>query len=553
LKNNLFGVDIDPQAVEITMMSLYLKALEGERSQLPPKHHILPELKYNIICGNSLIGPDFYKDQQLSFMDDEEKFRVNVFDWEAGFPDVMKRGGFDCVIGNPPYVRQESLSEFKDYFQKHYESFDGMADLYVFFMEKGVRLLREGGYYSIIVSSSFLRTTFAAPLREYLKKTAGIFRVVDFGGLAVFENAKDTYVCIPLICRRPQPKRVEIATVASLDFEDLDTYVIPKIYSIPSQRLTSEAWSLKSDAESELFNKIADAGIPLGRYVNKKMFYGIKTGLNEAFELNGAEAKKIQKTFPSSRGLIKPVLGGEDIRRYCITPQAKFWIVIPSGWTRMAMRKEKFNGAISERDAWAWFSKKHKAISDHLRGFESNCRKRQDQGEFWWELRPCDYYEYFEHPKIIFPDIAKGPRFHLDSSGFYLANTAYCLGSSDKYLLAVLNSRLFWFAISNISIPFGMRAGEYRYRLIYQYMEKVPIRVIDQSNASDKVLQEQVETLVDRVLDLTNKKHSGKLAPSELDSLEREFSAANAEIDELVFRLYGITDDERGVIKGAKP
>ena len=182
LRNNLFGVDIDPQAVEITMMSLYLKALEGEKSQLPPKQSLLPELKYNIICGNSLIGSDFYKNEQLALIDEEETSRVNVFDWETGFPQIMKAGGFDAVIGNPPYVRQESLAEFKEYFQKHYESFDGVADLYVYFMEKGLRLVREGGYYGIIVSSSFLRTTFAESLRAFLKKTAAVLRIVDFGG-----------------------------------------------------------------------------------------------------------------------------------------------------------------------------------------------------------------------------------------------------------------------------------------------------------------------------------------------------------------------------------
>src|SRR5258708_2250151 len=426
-----------------------------------------------------------------------------------------------------------------------------MADLYVFFMEKGIRLLREGGCYSIIVPSSFLRTTFAAPLRAYLKKTVATLRIVDFGGLAVFENAKDTYVCIPLLCRRPQPKRVEIANVVALDFQELDAYVAPRIYSIPNQRLTSEAWALKSDEESGLFSKIANAGIPLGRYVENKMFYGIKTGLNEAFQLTGTEAKKIQKKSPSSRGLIKAVLGGEDIRRYFLTPQAKFWIVVPSGWTRETMRKEDVNGAIFEREAWAWFSKKHKALAEHLRAFESNCRKRQDQGEFWWELRPCDYYDYFEHPKIIFPDIAKSPRFHLDSAGFYLANTAYCLGSADKYLLGILNSRLFWFAISNISIPFGMRAGEYRYRLIYQYMEKVPIRMIDHANASDKALHGQIVTLVDRMLDLTNEKRSGKLAPSELDNLERELAANDAKIDDLVCELYGLSSEDRKAIDGS--
>ncbi len=550
LGNNLFGVDIDPQAVEITMMSLYLKALEGERSQLPPKQHLLPELKNNIICGNSLIGPDFYKDQQLSFLDEEEKFRVNVFDWQAGFPDAMKAGGFDAVIGNPPYVRQETLSEFKDYFERNYESFDGVADLYVYFMEKGISLLRGGGHYSIIVSSSFLRTNFAGPLRQYLKKAAAVLRIVDFGGLAVFENAKDTYVCIPLLYKGQQPKRVEIAQVTSLDFEELDAFITPKVYSIPHERLTPAAWPLKTDAENSVFQKIMKAGRPLGAYVEKKFFRGVLTGLNEAFDLSGSEAKKILKAYPSSKGLIKPVLGGEDIRRYFITPQGKFWIVIPNGWTREAMRSANLTGGISEKEAWAWFSRKHRALAEHLRVFESSCRKRQDQGEFWWELRPCDYYEYFATPKIVFPDIAKGPRFHFDSDDFYLANTAYCLGTDDKYLLGILNSSLFWFAISNISIPFGIRAGEYRYRLIYQYMEKVPIRVIDHANQADKNDCEEVVALVDRMLNLCKARNSGELAPSEVDHLQREIDAADNKIDDLVFKLYDITDEERKLIEG---
>ena len=168
---------------------------------------------------------------------------------------------------------------------------------------------------------------------------------------------------------------------------------------------------------------------------------------------------------------------------------------------------------------------------------------------YWWELRPCDYYKFFDAPKIIFPDISKAPRFYLDASGFYLANTAYCLGTDDKYLLGVLNSRLFWFAISNISIPFGVRAGEYRYRLIYQYMEKVPIRPINFSDPADKARHDKMVELVDRMLELNKQKHSGKLAPSQVDRVDREIAATDAEIDNLVYELYGITDEERKVIE----
>lgn len=359
LKNNLFGVDIDPQAVEITMMSLYLKALEGERSQLPPKQHLLPELKNNIICGNSLIGPDFYRGQQLSFLDDEEKFRVNVFDWVAGFPEIMKAGGFDCVIGNPPYVRQESLSEFKDYFQTHYESFDGVADLYVYFMEKGIRLLGEGGYYSIIVSSSFLRTNFAGPLRQYLKKAASVLRIVDFGGLAVFENAKDTYVCIPLLYKGRQPKRVEIAEVPSLDFEELDAYVTPRIFTIPHQRLTPEAWSLKSDAETDVFQKIMKAGQPLGEFVDRRFFRGVTTGLNEAFVIDGKTRKALIAKDKRSAQIIKPLVGGEDVRR---------WV-------------------FHNRDAWLIFTRRgisindYPAIREHLSKWKAELTPKKNSSE----------------------------------------------------------------------------------------------------------------------------------------------------------------------------
>jgi type I restriction-modification system DNA methylase subunit len=582
LRRNLFGVDIDPQAVEITMMSLYLKALEGEKSQLPPKQSLLPELKYNIICGNSLIGPDIF-DQGTLFAD-EERDRINAFDWYAdhgvrelapafeggGKPphskpavidrryspapatmsDVMRQGGFDCVIGNPPYVRQESLADFKDYFEKHYDSFDGMADLYVYFMEKGIRVLKEGGYYSIIVSSSFLRTTFAENLRRFLKKSAAVLRIVDFGGLAVFTNAKDTYVCVPLLAKLSQPARIEICRVNTLDFDNLDAVVSRQRYLVLHESLTDGAWSMRNSVETALFDKIKKRGQPLGKYVDDRMFYGIKTGLNEAFELSADQARKIISASKRSRCLIKPILGGEDIRRYFVRPVGKFWIVVPSGWTRQQMRAGKVVGSISENQAWTWFSKRHKAIAAYLRKFEPACRKRQDQGEFWWELRPCDYYEYFESPKIVFPDICKGPRFFLDRDAFYLANTAYCLGVDDLYLLGILNSKVFWFSIGNISIPFGIRAGEYRYRLIYQYMEKVPIRTINFSEPADKARHDRMVALVERMLEQNKQKHSGKLAPSELERLDRDITSTDAAIDNLVYELYGITEEEQRIIEG---
>jgi len=556
LLNNIYGVDIDPQAVETTKLSLLLKVLEGESqetlaNQLRFFHErALPDLSGNIKCGNSLIGPDFYDNQQMQLFDEEERLRINVFDWNEAFPKIMKAGGFDAVIGNPPYVRQESLSASKSYFERHYEAFDGVADLYAYFMEKGVKLLREGGLFSIIVSSSFLRATYGEPLRRALKTHAAVVRIVDFGGLAVFANAKDTYVCIPLLVKGENHSTVQISKVESLDILNLSEYVSANHMTIPQGRLSPEAWALKSDEEIMVFTKVMEAGKPLGEYVQRKFFRGLLTGLNEAFEVSDEQIADLTESSPASKAIIKPFLGGLNIRRYHLNDERRNLIVIPCGWTRREMAKGlKGLPDQSEREAWNWFSRKHPGIAKHLTPFMDALRRRKDQGDYWWELRPCDYYEYLVLPKIIFPDICKGPRFYLDGTGTYLANTAYCLGTDDLYLLGILNSKLFWFAISNISIPFGSRAGQYRYRLIYQYMEKVPIRVIDATNSSDKTRRDRMVSLVEQMLAL-HKQLATARTPHEKTSLQIQIAATDRQIDRLVYDLYGLTEEEIRIVEG---
>ena len=602
---NIYGVDIDTQAVEVAKLSLLLKVLEGETGQTLQtifrlfQERALPDLGDNIKCGNSLIGPDFYQQGELPLLTDDEKYRINVFDWHAEFPQIFRRrtsaselretaapldytmpgvplhgsystrkikekavplapieseweGGFDAVIGNPPYVRQESLSDFKSYFELHYEAFDGVANLYTYFMEKGVKLLRDGGLFSIIVSSSFLRATYGEPLRRTLKRHAAVVRIVDFGGLAVFANAKDTYVCIPLLAKGAKQSRVEVSKVTSLKNLKLAEHVAANRFTISHERLSPEAWSLKSDAEAAVFSKVMRAGKPLGEYVERKIFYGLKTGLNEAFEVTAVQRTALTKSSPDSKALIKPFLGGQDIRRYCLEDDGRFLIVIPCGWTRQQMAKaQKGVADVSERSAWNWFSSEYPKLAEHLASFTDGLKKRQDQGDYWWELRPCDYYEYLNAPKIIFPDICKGPRFYFDRSGIYLANTAYCLGTDDLYLLGFLNSRLFWFAISNISIPFGIRAGEYRYRLIYQYMEKVPVRVINFSDKAEKTAHDRMVKLVEQMLEL-HPKLAGARTPQEKTALERQIAATDTQIDRLVYELYGLTAEEIAIVEGGR-
>ena len=368
------------------------------------------------------------------------------------------------------------------------------------------------------------------------------------GGLPVFESAKDTYVCIPILQKGPQPERVAIARIQTLKQADWPTALAVTDHTIPHTRLTPAAWSLDTDAQAELFDRIMRIGQPLGEYLHGRMFYGVKTGLNAAFVIDTTRRDELAKHKATSY-LIQPVVGGENIRRYFVKNTGEHLIVIPSGWTRATMKQAGL-ALRRESEAWLWLKTNYSALARHLTPFETACRKREDQGEFWWELRPCDYYNHMEAPKLIFPDICKGPRFCVDRSGTYLKNTAYCLGTDSPYLLAILNSRLFWFTIARLSIPFGVRAGKYRYRLIYQYMERVPIRTIDRANPVAKAQHDRLVQLVNAML-----KTKAQLATANTDSegayLEDKCAGLDQQIDELVYQLYELTPEDVALVEGS--
>lgn len=426
LRNNIFGVDIDPQAVEITMMSLYLKALEGERRLLPRKQHLLPPLSNNIKCGNSLIGYDIL-DQGLLF-DDEAKSRINPFDWSSkttGFGEIMEAGGFDAIIGNPPYVRQEMLGEFKDYFSAHFKVYHGIADLYAYFLEKGVSLVNKGGYFSYIVSNKWMRANYGEPLRKWVK-AQGIEEIIDFGDLPVFEGAT-TYPCMIRIKKDSSARKFSVTHIKTLDFKDLSEYVRENSFHVRKRSLDDTGWSLVDEMAQALLDKLNKIGVPLGKYVNGKIYYGIKTGLNEAFVINAEIRKSLIEEDSNSSELIKPFLLGKDIKRYEPPETEKYLIFIPKGWTKRKSGKS--------RGAWNWLKENYPAIAKHIEPFAEKAEKRYDKGEYWWELRTCDYYEDFERPKIMWPEIAGSARFSFDDSGLYANNKVFILPDGSYYLL----------------------------------------------------------------------------------------------------------------------
>jgi len=531
LKNNIYGVDIDREATEVAIMSLYLKLLDegfdkGEAQLFVGT--LLPDMTANIKCGNSLIGSDYYEGRDLKLFSDQEFKGVNAFDWSGknGFPEIMNAGGYDCVIGNPPYVRQEMLSEYKEYFQSHFKVYHGVADLYAYFIERGVSLIKPGGRFSYIVANKWMRANYGGPLRDFLLKS-GIAEIIDFGDLQVFQDAT-TYPCIITVVKGATGS-FNASKVDDLDFIDLRTYLEGKRFTVSPTSLNDEGWSLSDEKTAKLLEKIRSKGVPLGEYVGGKIYYGIKTGLNEAFVIDAETKDRLIKEDPKSKEIIKPFLAGRDIKRYETPVADKYLILIPKGWT---------NKKCGGKNAWDCFYGTYPAIAKHLQAYEDKAKARYDKGEYWWELRECAYYDEFEKPKIFWPEIAQSARFTYDVHNLYSNNKAYIIPDVDIYLLGLLNSKLMKFFIHTNCTD--LQGDSYNFSAIF--VQRSPIIDLKNSNPKDAI-NDKVEDLVGQIIVAYAMLRDTK-SQTEKESLRKKADLLDRQIDDLVYALYGLTEDD---------
>ena len=484
LRNNLFGVDIDPQAVEITMMSLYLKALEGEKSQLPPKQSLLPELKYNIVCGNSLIGRDVY--DQGNLFSDGERDRINAFDWNsevAGFGRIMKDGGFDCVIGNPPYAyRSATEASLRPYYLSHFESAEGNFDLYKFFMEKGLKLLGPRGILGLIVSATFLIQPSFNRLRKLVLRTS-IQRLAPLGPGAFPTVTVDTAV---ITIRSAPPSRDHAVLVQTPERpEDLRT--------TPPRRIQQSRWLENS---RQVFDyRLSDEGSSIAQRLLQ-----VFPPMESAFEFGvGINTGFIRGELVSDRRLDEryhPMVPGSGISRYGPVRTDK-WIMYDATFVK---RRGRLGRTLP---------------SEHLLSSEKILVVRTRN---------------LSLARRIIATLDRTGAYNLNRLSNIVARPGHCL----RGLLGILNSTLFnWLYSTRF----------YDYEIKPVYLRSSPLG--DDTDA-------RLVAHVDRILQLHKKKHSGKLAPSELDRLDREIAGTDAEIDELVYELYGITDKERKIVEGGR-
>ncbi len=528
LLEHIYGVDIDEQAVEVAKLNLMLKCLEGEAGTnlKLSVERILPDLSDNIKCGNSLIGHDF---NDGLFADDEQK-KINPFDWNSEFSDIMKKGGFDVVIGNPPYVRQETLGqEFKSYVKKKFETYHDSADLYTYFIEQGIKLLRDGGIFSYIVANKWMRANYGIPLRNWMKKQC-IEEIIDFGDLQVFRGAT-TYPCILTIARAKTRTKFKAVNMKDLEFSDLSEVIKTESFDIETDALQDGGWSLTSDLEYKLIKKLKERSTSLSNYVNNKIYYGIKTGLNEGFVIDDEARTILLNADKKSIEVIKPFLAGRDVKRYQEPNANKYLILIPSGWTN------KQNP--DRRNPFKSLEDKYPAIANYLLQYKEKAMARYDQGDYWWELRSCDYYEAFGKPRIIVPTIVAAGSNTYSEEIIYSNDKTCVIASGEKYLVAILNSKLCDYFIHSIAST--KSGGYYEYKPMY--ISQIPIA------NGNKDLKNKLVSLVDRMLS-QNKELPQAKTPQSRTQLERQIANTDTEIDRQVYALYGLTEEEIGVVEG---
>lgn len=527
LKKNLYGVDLDESAAEIASINLMLKTLRrGEKLPL-----ILGE---NIKVGNSIVTGVEGKEELLEHKNEikkmillreqikkeenpkikselegeyqrlrekiEDEINENLkdyfknpkeykpFNFELEFPEIFytrdgklkENGGFDVIVGNPPYVRQEKIKDMKSYLKDQYTCYHGQADLYIYFMERSLKLLKKGGLFSYITSNKYTRAGYGQPLRKWILKDYKIREYRDYTGERVFKDATVDPSVIVIEKEKPKDNKIKIN----------------EKFNLPQKYLDKKTWTFEKPEIHQIKKKIEEVGKPLKEW-NVRIYYGIKTGYDKAFIIDTKTRNKIlegcrtKEEKERTKKIIRPVLKGRDIKRYFYDWNELWMIIIPKGWT---------DSNRGRKDPETFIEESFSSLIRHLRRYREQLEKRYDQGDYWWELRECKYYPEFEKEKIIWQEMTPEPSFAYDKKGYVSPSSVFMMiGSSNlKFLLGVLNSKIAMFYLTQIA--YTLSKGAIRWKK--QYVERIPVPEITEDNRD---LIRRIEENVDKILKLKEK------------------------------------------------
>lgn len=562
LLDHIFGVDLDPQAVETTKLSLLLKVLEKtsgetiERNQKLFHERALPDIDGNVKCGNSLIASDALAGRP--FADDSGYARA--FDWEKEFPAVFAEGGFTAVIGNPPYVRiQTTTGPDTDYLNRTYASATGNYDIYCLFVEKGYQLLRPGGRLGFIVPHRFLKNDYGAGLRGFLAKEAAVRHVLDFDGYMVFDTASIN-TCILVLNKERREKLWHVQA----PFVDEPSAIVRRWLTairegslagetglagwVPHARLEAGPWIFVREEEASLWAKLQQVQTNLGD-VSTNIFQGLKTSADGIFigEVASETGLEVELKFPDwpsavklEKGITRSLIKGGQMRRFVIEP-TKRRILFPYQ-----------DGAIIPPEA---LQRDFPLAWNYLKS-----RKTELEAREGGELKVPQWYAYgrsqalttMANPKIVTPDYYAHASFGWDASGeqFFCGGGAGGYGILLKegidplFVLGILNSRLADWYVRKITI----RAYQTAFMYVRKYIEPIPIKL--PSGESEIKLAQKV---VDLAMAVIKAKQSAARTPDEQRQRSKKIGAIMSELDAAVFELYGLSPQERELVMAAVP
>jgi hypothetical protein len=469
--------------------------------------------------------------------------------WHLAFPGVFRPpakgekpdneltgwcGGFDVVLGNPPWVRQELLKSVKPLLRV-FDSYKSTADASVYFLERACQITRSGGIFGMLTPNKWFRADYAEGLRTLLRDRTRVRLVVDFGHTRTLFPDADTFPTAVAFApvSHPVPDTDTFRFVRAYDSDrqeaELGILIRDRVVNVPHGQLLEDRWELEDPRVSRFLRRLQSTGFPLSQVVGCAPLYGLKTGFNDAFYIDTPTRDALVSAHPECESLIRRFLRGRDVQRWCCRWAQQWHIIIPSSQNR----HWPWSDCGGEAEAERTFEESYPSLHSHLKRYEQQLRKREDQGRFWWELRACDYYDLFEPPKILVQRLAYHCQFAIDNEGHYVNDMAVSIPSGDLYLLAILNSRLIWWVVARVF----QHMKDEGLKMENQHLVNLPVP--DAPEGLRETIRQEAEGL--RMLTLTE--------PGALAELLRRERVING----LVEQAFGLTEEERSLLIGSLP
>lgn len=576
LENNLFGVDINEESVEIAKLSLWLRTAQPRRK--------LNNLNDNIQCGNSLI-------------DDPAVAGDKAFNWQTAFPKVFAKGGFDVVIGNPPYLRiqglQSAYPEMVSYYEKQFESAMGNYDIYVLFIERSLDLIKKTGQVSLILPHKFLISEFGEGVRKLLAENKLVASLLHFEEHLVFEVT--TYTCILTLDKKPK---------TDLQFNFMNPQKIQEPFewtSLSYDELTHDKWNLLSNTEINLFEKLHKQPLT-AKDVFSKIFVGLQTSADKIYLIDGCIEGDVVKGYSKSldceveieTGLMKPMLKGQDVSRYMqLTNQ--YYVIFP-----YILNGDGTHSIMTEDFIKSNYPRGYEYLKNNEKELRNREKGKMDKEGWFLYIYPKSITD-FNQPKIMTAEIANYPSMTFDQTEMYHSTTIYSFVLKEpstlayRFYLSVLNSKLLWFYLSNTGTV--LRGGYFRFKTKYLYpfpLPKLPDNAKDFSQKADLILylNLQLQELISKFIRTLQRKFDIDKLSKKLESwheltyaefikelgkkkikmslsdeaeweeyflaeqtkakqLIAEIERTDREIDQMVYKLYDLTDDEIAIIEAS--